>query len=43
MVMEKESKFHVLSVDDRLFDRKMIERLNQKSSFKKLAYSVNQS
>jgi two-component response regulator (ARR-A family) len=32
MVMETESKFHVLAVDDSLFDRKMIERLLQKSS-----------
>ena len=31
MVMETESKFHVLAVDDSLFDRKMIERLLQKS------------
>ncbi|KAJ4892093.1 Two-component response regulator ARR8 [Raphanus sativus] len=32
MGMITESKFHVLAVDDSLFDRKMIERLLQKSS-----------
>ncbi|XP_010517619.1 PREDICTED: two-component response regulator ARR8-like [Camelina sativa] len=32
MGMETESQFHVLAVDDSLFDRKMIERLLQKSS-----------
>ncbi|CAN8317821.1 unnamed protein product [Cochlearia groenlandica] len=32
MGMVTESKFHVLAVDDSLFDRKMIERLLQKSS-----------
>ncbi|CAL9236447.1 unnamed protein product [Arabidopsis halleri] len=32
MVMETESQFHVLAVDDNRFDRKMIERLLQKSS-----------
>ncbi|CAH8392858.1 unnamed protein product [Eruca vesicaria subsp. sativa] len=32
MGMLTESKFHVLAVDDSLFDRKMIERLLQKSS-----------
>ncbi|CAE6042885.1 unnamed protein product [Arabidopsis arenosa] len=32
MGVETESKFHVLAVDDSLFDRKMIERLLQKSS-----------
>ncbi|CAH8385346.1 unnamed protein product [Eruca vesicaria subsp. sativa] len=30
--MVRESQFHVLAVDDSLFDRKMIERLLQKSS-----------
>ncbi|KAL0740046.1 hypothetical protein Bca4012_081559 [Brassica carinata] len=32
MGMVTESQFHVLAVDDSLFDRKMIERLLQKSS-----------
>ncbi|KAJ0258288.1 Two-component response regulator ARR8 [Hirschfeldia incana] len=32
MGMVRESQFHVLAVDDSLFDRKMIERLLQKSS-----------
>ncbi|KAL1195125.1 Two-component response regulator ARR8 [Cardamine amara subsp. amara] len=32
MGRETESQFHVLAVDDSLFDRKMIERLLQKSS-----------
>lgn len=32
MGMAAESQFHVLAVDDSLFDRKLIERLLQKSS-----------
>ena len=32
MGMATESQFHVLAVDDSLVDRKMIERLLQKSS-----------
>lgn len=32
MGMAAESQFHVLAVDDSLFDRKYIERLLQKSS-----------
>ncbi|XP_010554778.1 PREDICTED: two-component response regulator ARR9-like [Tarenaya hassleriana] len=33
MGMAAESQFHVLAVDDSLFDRKLIERLLQKSSY----------
>ena len=32
MVMAAEPQFHVLAVDDSLFDRKLIERLLQKAS-----------